>query len=107
MKNYKEFYHKIKCYTVYRDGVLQNLSSPYELIIIGINNYGMILLNDNQLQEKDVILANLVIDGLPYDKIMMNVIKIVQHDSINKCYMEFIGSGSKFYKALNDYLEVN
>ncbi|MCT4631195.1 MAG: hypothetical protein N4A76_00490 [Firmicutes bacterium] len=106
MKAYKEFYQKINCHRIYRSGDLMSLSSPVELIVLGINIYGMELINDKKLKEKDVLLLNLVMDGLPYDKVMVNVVAVEEYDQMNKYKLEFIGSKDRFHKALHKYMEI-
>lgn len=106
MKAYKEFYQNIKCNVVYRDGKLLNLSKAVELIVLGINIYGVELLNNKELNVKDVLLLNLVMDGLPYDKVMVNVVSCDEFEMMNKYQLEFIGSKDRFYKALQKFLEV-
>ncbi len=97
-----EYYERIYLYNYYHKGQPIKLSSSCELIMLNISLEGLSVITEKKFDEEDILLINIVFDGIPFDKILSKVIKLKKIGEMYKMCLEFIGIPNFLFQKLKN-----
>ncbi len=96
----KEYFQRVSLYSYYRNGQLIKLSSSCELIMLNIFLEGLDVITDKEFSSQDVLLINLNLEGIAFDKLMCKVKFSEKIGDMNKICLEFIGIPNFLFEKL-------
>lgn len=104
VKNSVEYYQEINCFSYYTDGNLNSLKEPIAIYMIALTDSGMVGITNREFKVLDVLMLNIHVDKIPFDKLMGNV-KIVEHiGEMNKIEVEFMGMPNALFDRIKAML---
>lgn len=95
-----EYLERIYLYSYYHKGQLIKLDSSCELITLSISLHGLEMITDKQFDKEDILLLNIRVDGLPFDKVLGKVKNINKIGEMHKICIEFIGIPNFLFEKL-------
>lgn len=106
-KNSIEYYQDLKCFSYYKDGNLNNLKTPISIQMIALTESGMIGITSNELKVNDVLMLNIHVGGLPFDKLMANIKAVSLIGEMYKMEVEFMGMPNALFECIKGMLTVH
>lgn len=97
-----EYYEKIYLYNYYHKGQPIKLSSSCELIMLNISLEGLSVITEKKFEKEDILLINIVFDGIPFDKILSKVTNLRKIGEMYKMCLEFIGIPNFLFQKLKN-----
>ncbi|MCT4566004.1 MAG: hypothetical protein N4A68_17065 [Maledivibacter sp.] len=95
-----EYFERVSVYRYYHKGQLMELNSSFEIITLNISFEGLEIITDKQFSEEDILLLNIRVDGIPFDKVLGKVKCINKIGEMYKICLEFIGIPNFLFEKL-------
>jgi hypothetical protein len=103
-KNRVEYYQEINCFSYYTEGNLHSLKEPISIYMISLTDSGMVGITSSDFKVLDVLMLNIHVDKIPFDKLMGNI-KIVECiGDMNKIEVEFMGMPNALFDRIKAML---
>lgn len=96
------YYERIMCNNYYHNGELIRPDRPVEIIMTGLSELGMACITDHEFVLEDIVLIDIKIDGLPYDKLMGKVQCLEKLGYMYRMDLAFLGMPNSLFKKIKE-----
>ncbi len=100
------YFERIVCHGYYRGGALVRTEPPLELIMLGLSELGMAAVTDQRFEQGDVLLYDIRLDGIPYDKLMGEVKCSRLQGYMYRLDIQFLGMPNTLFERIKEMLKL-
>jgi len=104
MKNSFEYYQEINCFSYYTDGNLNSLKTPIAIYMTALTESGMFGITSSEFKVLDVLMLNIHVDTIPFDKLMGNIKSVKRVGDMYKIEVEFMGMPNALFERIREML---
>ncbi len=98
------YYERISCTSYYHDGILVRPDRPAELILLGLSELGMAAVTDHMFENGDILLYDIKLDGIPYDKLMGEILCIQKQGYMYRLDIRFLGMPNTLFDQIKSMM---
>ncbi len=95
--NYLE---RIACTNYYHEGQPIRPDHPVEIIMLGLSELGMAAISEYEFQIGDILIYDIKLDGIPYDKLMGEVLCSVIQGYMYRMDIRFLGMPNTLFDKI-------
>ncbi len=99
-----DYYERISCTSYYHDGLLVRPDRPAEIILMGVSELGMAALTDHSFENGDILLYDIKLDGIPYDKLMGEILCIKMQGYMYRLDIRFLGMPNTLFDQIKNMM---
>lgn len=98
------YFERIECHGYYRAGKLMKLDQSMELIMLGLSELGMAAVTDVSFEIGDVLLYDIRLNSIPYDKLMGEIKCIQLQGDMYRLDIQFLGMPNTLFERIKEML---
>lgn len=102
-----EYYQELNCHSYYSEGNLVNLKAPVVLFMVSLTESGMYCVTKMELAVMDVLMVNIYVEGLPFEKLMAKVQSVKKIGDYFKVEFEFMGMPNALFHKIHELMGEN
>lgn len=99
------YYQRLLCHQYYRDGVLVQLPTAKELLMIGFTENGFKCIVDDLFIKGDLLMLNIHIDRYPFEKLMCSLIDVETFGEMKELTIEVMGMPNGLHDKIRQYAD--
>lgn len=99
------YYERISCTSYYHAGILLRPDRPVEIIMMGLSELGMSAICDHDFEIGDVLLYDIKLEGIPFDKLMAEVQCIVKQGYMYRIDLCFLGMPNSLFEMIKEIIK--
>lgn len=100
-----EYFERIMCNNYYHLGELIRPDRPIEIIMTGLSDLSMSCITDFEFVMEDIVLFDIKLEGLPYDKLMGKVQCLQKVGYMYRMDLAFLGMPNTLFERIKDLSE--
>ncbi len=101
-----EYYQEIVFHNFYRGGNHVRIEKDIRMTMTSLTDLGMEAVTEYEFEEGDILLFDIKIDRIPFDKLMGKVQQVSQHGYMRKMRIKFVGMPNALYGSIKSLFEV-
>lgn len=98
------YYERISCNSYYHDGQLVRPDRPVEIIMLGLSELSMAAISDHEFENGDILLYDIKLDGIPYDKLMGEIQCVLKQGYMYRLDIRFLGMPNTLFERIRTML---
>jgi len=99
-----DYLARISCTNYYHEGQLVRPDRPVEIIMLGLSELGMAAITDHEFQNADVLLYDIKLEGIPFDKLMGEILCIQKQGYMYRLDMRFLGMPNTLFDKIKSMM---
>ncbi len=107
VKSHIEYYQELNCFSYYTDGNLNSLKTPIAIQMIALTESGLVAVTNTPFKVLDVLMLNIHVDSIPFDKLMGNVKTADLVGDMTKIEVEFMGMPNALFERIKGMLNIS
>lgn len=100
--NYLE---RISCTNYYHKGQLVKPDRPVEIIMLGLSVLGMGAISDHEFEIGDILLYDIKLEGIPFDKLMGEILCIQKQGYMYRLDIRFLGMPNTLFDMIKKMMK--
>lgn len=99
------YFERISCTNYYHDGQLVRPDRPTEIIMLGLSELGMAAITDHEFLTGDILLYDIKLEGIPYDKLMGEILCILKQGYMYRVDIRFLGMPNTLFDKIKTMMK--
>ncbi len=99
-----DYLERISCTHYYRGGLLLASNQPVEIIMLGVSELGMVAITDHGYENADVLLYDINLEGIPYDKLMGEILCVQKQGEMYRLDIRFLGMPNTLFDKIKSMM---
>lgn len=99
-----DYLARISCTSYYHEGQLVRPDRPVEIIMLGLSELGMAAITDYEFQIGEVLLYDIKLEGIPFDKLMGEILCVQKQGYMYRLDIRFLGMPNTLFDKIKSMM---